>query len=160
MSIGGDGWSEVAAILICVNNWGRLCGNVVEASPGSVSRAMNNGPAEKLREWSRFGSGSKRSDRTSSPRALFRRKSPPTGNRNPGTDQGRDRTGDGPGCGVAHLATAEHSESLQRPDQAEHCDDQSEHEGNDRSPSHRKIVGPIRITPVCGARPECNSSKK
>jgi hypothetical protein len=41
MSIGGDGRSEVAAILICVNNWGRLCGNVVEASPGSVSRVTN-----------------------------------------------------------------------------------------------------------------------
>jgi hypothetical protein len=41
MSIGGDGRSEVAAILICVNNWGRLCGNIVEASPGSVSRVTN-----------------------------------------------------------------------------------------------------------------------
>jgi hypothetical protein len=29
-SIGGDQWSEVAARLIRVNNWGRLCGNVVQ----------------------------------------------------------------------------------------------------------------------------------
>ncbi len=28
-SIGGDHWSEVAAILIRVNNWSRLCGNAV-----------------------------------------------------------------------------------------------------------------------------------
>jgi hypothetical protein len=30
-SIGGDRWSEVAAILNRVNNWRRLCGNVVHA---------------------------------------------------------------------------------------------------------------------------------
>jgi hypothetical protein len=68
--------------------------------------------------------------------ALFRREFPPTEYRNHGADQHRDRTSDGPGRGVAHRATTKHAESLERPDQTEHCDDQSDRECNDESRSH------------------------
>jgi hypothetical protein len=38
-SIGGDRWSEVAAILNRVNNWRRLCGNVVRLDSTGVKEA-------------------------------------------------------------------------------------------------------------------------
>src|SRR5271170_5836890 len=38
-SIGGDQWSEVAAILNRVNNWSRLCGNVVRLDSTGVKEA-------------------------------------------------------------------------------------------------------------------------
>jgi hypothetical protein len=72
--------------------------------------------------------------------ALFRREFPPTEYRNHDADQHRDRTSDGPGGGVAHRATTKHSESLERPDQTEHCDDQPDRECNDESPSHIGIL--------------------
>src|ERR1700733_4282192 len=67
---------------------------------------------------------------------LFRRELPPADYRNHDADQHRDRTTDGPGHGVAHRATTKHSESLERPDQTEHRDDQPDRECNDESPSH------------------------
>ena len=72
---------------------------------------------------------------------LFRREFSPTDNRNHDPDQRRDRTSDGPGSGVAHLATTKHSESLERPDQTEHCEDESDRECNDENPSH---IGMLR----------------
>ena len=75
---------------------------------------------------------------------LFRREFPPTHNRNDDPDQRRDRTTDGPGRGVAHLATTKHSESLERPDQTEQCEDQPDRERNDESPSHIGILPAIR----------------
>jgi hypothetical protein len=74
---------------------------------------------------------------------LFRREFPPADNRNHDPNQRRDRTTDGPGCGVAHLATAKHSESLECPDQTEHCEDQPDRECNDESPSHIGILRAI-----------------
>jgi hypothetical protein len=74
---------------------------------------------------------------------LFRREFSPTNNRNHDPDQRRDRTSDGPGCGVAHLATTKHSESLECPDQTEYCDDQPDRECNDESPSHIRILRAI-----------------
>jgi hypothetical protein len=64
---------------------------------------------------------------------------PPTEYRNHDADQHRDRTNDGPGGGVAHRATPKHSESLERPDQTEQCDDQPDRECDDESPSHMGI---------------------
>jgi hypothetical protein len=75
---------------------------------------------------------------------LFRREFPPADNRNHDSDQRRDRTTDGPGRGVAHRATTEHSESLERPDQTEHCEDQPECECSDESRSHIRILRAIR----------------
>ena len=75
--------------------------------------------------------------------ALFRREFSPTNNRNHDPDQRRDRTSDGPGCGVAHLATTKHSESLERPDQTEQCEDQPDRECSDESPSHIGILRAI-----------------
>ena len=75
-------------------------------------------------------------------RALFRREFPPTDYRNPEADQHRDRTTDGPGSGVAHRTTTKHSEPLERPDQAEYCDDRPDRECNDESPSH---IGILRV---------------
>jgi hypothetical protein len=74
---------------------------------------------------------------------LFRREFPPADNRNHDPDQRRDRTSDGPGCGVAHLATSKHSESLESPDQTEQCEHQPECERNDESPSHTGILRAI-----------------
>src|ERR1700684_2799102 len=68
--------------------------------------------------------------------ALFRREFPPTEYRNHGADQHRDRTIDGPGRCVAHRATTKHADSLERPDQTEHCDDHPGREGNEESHSH------------------------
>jgi hypothetical protein len=36
LSIGGDRWSEVATILIRVNNGSRLCGNAVRLSSAEI----------------------------------------------------------------------------------------------------------------------------
>jgi hypothetical protein len=72
--------------------------------------------------------------------ALFRREFPPTDHRNHDADQHRDRTTNGPGRGVAHLATTKNSESLERPDQTEHCDDQPDRECNNESLSHIGIL--------------------
>jgi hypothetical protein len=74
---------------------------------------------------------------------LFRREFPPADNSNHDPDQRRDRTGDGPGRGVAHLATTKHSESLERPDQTEQCEDQPDRECDDESPSHTGILPAI-----------------
>ena len=79
-------------------------------------------------------------------RGLFRREFSPADNRNHDPDQRRDRTSDGPGCGVAHLATTKHSESLERPDQTEQCEHQPERERNDESPSHTGILRAIWST--------------
>jgi hypothetical protein len=97
--------------------------------------------------WAHLDGGIKTPGGWTSPRrirqTLFRRKFPPTNNRNHDPNQRRDRTTDGPGCGVAHLATTKHSESLQRPDQTEHCEDQPDRECNDESPSHIGILRAI-----------------
>src|ERR1700744_2832280 len=74
---------------------------------------------------------------------LFRREFPPTDKRNHDPDQRRDRPSDGPGRGVTHLATLKHSESLERPDQTEQCEDQPEYECSDESPSHTGILRAI-----------------
>src|SRR6185437_16398274 len=80
---------------------------------------------------------------------LFRRKFPPADNRNHDPDHRRDRTTDGPGRGVAHRATAEHSESLEGPNQTEQCEDQPERECSDESRSHIGILRAMWTTCAC-----------